>query len=212
MDLFETAGVELPNPIQRIWIYGPRDRRRLNQALRSGATVINTTSHSDDWGRQLSPFLLGPVRLYDRHVARCVENGWQYAKLYPPHADAEGNPTADYWRWATAGWTSPRPVRYPMGKGARPLCSLWNGEHLDYVSARKRIYVPLYQGCVVKTAAWRRLCAMLDAGESIHLWDFDGYDYFSEGIAITDALDDPHRKFGHSMVLALMLEERLARS
>lgn len=30
---------------------------------------------------RLSPFFLGPVSLYDGHVAKNVENAWQYAKV-----------------------------------------------------------------------------------------------------------------------------------
>lgn len=191
----------------RIHLYGPKDRGLVNRRIREGVTIINTTSHSDDWGRQLSPFLLGPVPLYDEHVALCVENGWQYSKLYAAHADAEGHVTPAYWKWARAGWANPRAVRYPMGKGVRPLCSLWNGERLTYIEARKQIFVSLYRFAVSKTLAWKRLVEMLRRGEPIHLWDFDAYDYQAEGLTVQQALNNPDRIFGHGMVLALMLEQ-----
>ena len=31
-----------------------------------------------------------------------------------------------------------------MGKGKIPLYSWWKGQKLDYINARKQIYVPLY--------------------------------------------------------------------
>lgn len=34
--------------------------------------------------RRLSPFFLGPVALYDGHVAKNVENAWQYSKARLP--------------------------------------------------------------------------------------------------------------------------------
>src|SRR5689334_18107735 len=108
-----------------IKIIGPRDKR--------DPSAINTTSHSlSDWTTGLSPFNLGPIHLYGNHTARIFENAWQFSKLYPEHADNNGQPTAKYWQWATAGWASTRPQRYPMGKGRRPLCSLWDGQRLGY--------------------------------------------------------------------------------
>jgi hypothetical protein len=43
-----------------------------------GANVINTTSRSKDFGRGLSPFLVGPCNLYDGYVSKNAENGWQF--------------------------------------------------------------------------------------------------------------------------------------
>jgi hypothetical protein len=62
-----------------------------------------------------------------------------------------------YWQWATAGWASKKPYRYPLGKGRRPLCSLWNGQRLGYIDARKQIYLRLYQQAVKQTQAYAML-------------------------------------------------------
>src|ERR1700678_3699611 len=99
--------------------------------------AINTTSKSAElWSRGLSPFNLGPVVLYGGHIAQNMESCWQYSKMYPVHADAHGEPTARYWEWAQAGWADPVPRRFPMGRGAVPLCSLWEGRRLGYIEAR----------------------------------------------------------------------------
>lgn len=187
-----------------IRILGPRDRR--------DPQAVNTTSHSaSDWSRGLSPFVLGPVALYGGHTARLFENAWQYSKLYPEHADREGLPTAGYWAWARQGWASRTPRRYPMGKdpstnrGRKPLCSVWRGERLGYVDARKAIYVPLYRDAVKGTEAFRRLRETYERDGRITLFDFDGYDYLEAGTTLAKALLDPRRIFGHSFVLALML-------
>lgn len=39
--------------------------------------VINTTSHSNNFSKGLSPFNLGPVFLYNGYQSRNVENAWQ---------------------------------------------------------------------------------------------------------------------------------------
>lgn len=181
----------------RVRVIGPRNRRNPD--------AINTTS-SAGWSSGLSPFLLGPVRLYGGLVARNVENAWQYSKVYPGQSGPDGNPSQGWRRWAEAGWRNPRAVRYPMGRGARPLYSWWNGEKLDYVTARKHIYVPLYAGAVVKTDAFKRLLQMQREGRPIVLWDYDGYDHIELGMTLDEVLNDPGRKMGHAFVLAMLLE------
>ncbi len=121
------------------------------------ALCIDTTASKGKWS-ELSPFILPGGALYGTYHAVRHENAWQFAKLYACHADWQGEPTQAYWAWAQAGWLDPKAHRYPMGKGARPLCSLWKGERLGYIEARKRIYAPLYSppSRIGKTAAFRR--------------------------------------------------------
>jgi hypothetical protein len=133
-----------------------------------------------------------------------MECGWQFSKVYAQHLDQDGNVTPAYWRWARNGWASRSPVRYPMGKGAKPAFLLWEGERLGYIEARKRVYLQLYREAVREQPAFRRL-AKLAASEEIALWDFDGYDHESLGMSLADVLDDPDRICGHAFVLKMML-------
>jgi hypothetical protein len=192
-------------------VCGPRSRPPADEL------VINTTSHAGDWEQGLSPFVLGPCYLYDGNGSRNVENGWQYAKLYSVYAHDENEgyrtrkrvhvPTDDYWRWARAGWNNQRAVRYPMGKGAKPLGSWWNGALLQYVEARKEIYIPLYRDAVFRTDAFRRLRKIVrTAVHDVWLWDFDGYDHIAEKQSLEQVFNNPNRKAGHAFVLAMMLE------
>jgi len=185
-------------------VIGPKGKR---EPLPEGAILVNTTSHSRDWGKGFSPFLLGPCELYGGHISETVENAWQFAKVYPQHIGPDGEPTDKYWQWATAGWTSKRAERYPMGKGLKPEYSLWDGEKLGYVEARKRVYVPLYYKAVVGTKAYARLRELYDSGTQIYLWDFDGYDHVKLGMSLVDVLNCPDRSMGHAFVLARMLEK-----
>jgi hypothetical protein len=151
--------------------------------------------------RPLSPMLLGPVPLYGGLWSRTMENAWQYAKYYPEHAGS------GYWPWALAGWDNPRAVRYPLGKGARPLHSLWAGDKLDYITARKRIYAPLYAQAV--RFSQLDLFLNLRAGamtNDIVITDFDAYDHRALGYSWNDVINDPDRKMGHGFVLAMMIE------
>lgn len=169
--------------------------------------VVNTTSKADNWERDLSPFHLGPCALYEGRKALLMENAWQFSKLYACHATDAGEPLHAHWDWAEAGWANPVPKRYPMGKGARPLCSLWMGKRLGYIEARKTIYGPLYIESVQKTAGWRKLKEIYESGETLVLRDYDGYDHLALGATLTEVLNEPRRKMGHAFVLAMMLTE-----
>ncbi len=181
---------------------GPKDKRR--------PEAINTTSTSKTWSRGLSPFLIGPVPTCAGLSSKNMENAWQYAKVYPGHVGVDGNPTPEYFQWAKAGWADPRARRYPMGKGAVPSYSYWNGKKLTYVEARKEIYIPLYVAAVKKTDAFSKLVdEWHEANEQerdMWLWDFDVYDYRSLGMTLEEVRDCSDRKMGHAFVLAMLLE------
>ncbi len=177
-------------------------------ALQAGQAYYDVTTHGD-YCRPLSPMLLGPVPLYGGMWSRTMENAWQYAKVYACHADGGvlHDNLAAYWPWATAGWDNTRAVRYPMGKGVIPRYSLWAGERLDYITARKRIYIPLYAQAVRfhQLSLFLQL-QQLARGADVALTDFDAYDHRALGYSWDDVINDPDRKMGHGLVLAMMIE------
>jgi hypothetical protein len=182
-----------------VYVWGPKDKSP------KGVEVVNTTSRSINWSRGLSPFFLGPCELYSDYIASNVENGWQFSKVYQEHVDTNGNPTPKYFNWALSGWSNPQAIRYPMGKGRKPLYSLWNSKQLSYVESRKAIYVPLYAKAVVQTEAYSILRELYKKKGEIHLWDFDGYNYHKLGMTFKDVINDPNKKMGHAFVLANLL-------
>lgn len=201
-----------------IYVLGMRDE------IPDNAVVIDTTSRSQNWSRGLSPFILGPCKLWGGHVSRRMENAWQYSKVYPEHVEWTPNGMSPWmlkkeaWlAWATAGWSNPRAVRYPMGKGVAPLCSYWETSsrlplYYQYVPARKDIYISLYATAVRATTAFVELCRLArtlkDEGSmDIVLRDFDGYNHRELGLTLDQVVDNPNRAMGHAFVLALLLLE-----
>jgi hypothetical protein len=180
-------------------VIGPRDPR--------DPKAINTTSRSDNWSRGLSPFLLGPVKLYGDYVAQNVENAWQFSKVYAEHVGSDGKPSPAYFEWAKQGWMDTKAHRYPMGKGVKPSFSYWDGQQLTYVEARKKIYIPTYSAAVRESQAFKQLRSLYSVMEDIVLWDFDGYDHRSLGMTYEDVVNSNDRKCGHGFVLAMMLEQ-----
>jgi hypothetical protein len=176
-----------------------------------GSLIINTTSRSLNWSVGLSPFYCGPVDLYDGYKSINVENAWQYSKVYGhlDHIDDDGNPTESYFKWAQSGWLSSRANRYPMGKGAIPKFSYWDGEKLGYVEARKKVYIPLYSSAVSKTSAYKQLVEIyenLPKDQTIYLVDFDAHSLTPGSFDYWDLWNNSNIKVGHAYVLAMMLE------
>jgi hypothetical protein len=184
-----------------IHMIGPRKKHN--------GKIINVTSRSsEDWSRGLSPFYLGPVKLYGEFTALNVENAWQYTKVYEQHVQEDGSPHPCYFEWARKGWNNPAAVRYPMGKGAKPQYSWWDGKKLSYVEARKAVYAPIYAGAVEHTDAFKQLKEIYEAGEDICLWDFDAYDHHALGMSYKDVLNCETRKMGHCFILGMLLENQ----
>jgi hypothetical protein len=176
---------------------------------------IDTTSRGNN--KDLSPFYLGPVPTYEPGVmATCVENLYQYSKVYREHTYQPKEPIdlfnpmcwepSDlYYKWRDDGWRRPRAVRYPMGKGAKPMYSLWRGQKLSYIQARKIIYIPAYANAVIKTRSYAMLYEALKNGSDIVLRDFDGYDYTKTGQTLVNVVNNTKRTMGHAFVLAMLL-------
>lgn len=173
------------------------------------AISINTTSSSLTWSRSLSPFFVGPIDLYAGYKSINMENCWQYSKVYghTDHVDENNNPTESYFSWAQKGWADVKAHRYPMGKGMKPLFSFWDGEKLDYVSARKRIYLPKYAEAVSQTYAWTKLKELYQNNETIYLIDYDAHNTTPGAFDYWDFWNNPQIKVGHAYVLAMMLEK-----
>lgn len=182
-----------------ILVVGPRESR----ASYAHLPVVFTVSKAEDWQRELSPFHLGPSPLYGGHVARCVENGWQFSKCYARDIGPAGEILPSYLPWARDGWARPA-VRYPMGKGAKPEFCLWDGQRLGYVEARKQVYWRLYRDAVRQTDGWKRLVEMHERGP-IALWDFDGFDHDRQGMPLSAVIEQTRRPMGHAFVLKAML-------
>jgi len=186
----------------------------------------------------LSPMILGPVLVGGVGFACNIEDGWQGSKVWSFHmrgrfaATAPGlwvddpsqqrhDPTGEAWLPEWQKWSEH--IRFG-GEAKRhrakidedavnpkvPLFSYWQGERLDYVTARCRMYIPWYAQLVQVTTSYRYLKERFDAGTALILLDPDGqareepWERLSR--AELDArIRDPTKIFGHGFVLASVL-------
>ena len=209
-----------------IRIVGKRGKGTIEEQLDEAAKGVDfvridcTSGNPDAEMREgLSPFYLGPVDTYDGMKAARFERAWQCSKVLAGFTDSAGNPMSEWfaWRdrmWADASNCDHMAIRYPLGKAnlKHTMYSFWKVDgtyrHLSYIEARKHIYLPVYARAVVKTSAYRRLCAMRDAGKNLLLVDFDGYNPHLPRYNFTynDVIHCPLLKMGHGFVLAMLLE------
>lgn len=177
---------------------------------------INTTSKSrEGWSRAFSPFFLGPCQVTPLDVpTQChrMENAWQYSKVYADQVGEARRPTHEWTDWSNQGFANPDAVRFPRGKGAKPLYSLHCGEPHGYVQARAIIYAPLYSTCVRTHAAesYEKLKNMVARGDKVVLFDYDGHAKHLAGLTLRQVLHNTRRKMGHSFVLRGMVAADLA--
>lgn len=165
---------------------------------------INVTSRSNDEGRMLSPFIVGPVKVPGVGEALNLENAWQFSKVYPGHLDNNGNVSDQWLAWAYSGISSAKPVRYPMGRGTKPEFSLWDGKRLGYIEAKRSVYFPIYRDLIKSSRVFLSLQEEILKGGQITIYDFDVYPLGKER-SLSDALNNPKRIFGHGFIVGAML-------
>jgi len=201
-----------------IIVYGTGDE------IPPDCVVINPTSRSkEEWMKAFSPFYLGPISLYQGMQSLNLENAWQYSKVYPihstdptyvipsspPHPNDCPAPAKEYFIWAKEGWNNPTPKRFPMGRGAIPMYSYWDGQRMGYIEARIKIYCTLYAAAVEKTKEWGRLKKIYEKvkaeGKTLAIFDFDGHNSLEILNSFESILYNYKMKMGHSFVLAMML-------
>jgi len=175
---------------------------KYDKNIPDNAIIIDTTLNSGKF-RELSPFVLSAL------PAKNLENLWQFSKVYEKYT-LNGEPTARYYEWRDWGFNQTKAYRYPMGKGAAPLYSLWQGNKLNYIEARKSIYIPEYARNVVKTTSYNRLEKVYhNHPDNLVLLDFDAYDHQALVMSLTDVINNQNRKMGHAFVLMGLLTREI---
>lgn len=158
-------------------------------------TIIDCTSRCKEFASDLSPFFLGPATGSDGATASTVETLFQCGKVYPCH-DNGGTPNKDFFEWRDKmygkkrGELSKEELRHPqrqLGYEASdclyfPWYDKETGKYipLDYVSSRKKVYIPNYARLVSQTDTFKQLKKLVSEGKKIALADFDTYNYYSK--------------------------------
>lgn len=197
---------------------------------------------------------LGPYELKDDQ-GRIMENIHQFSKCYrrvpktiqyysrwdktviwdhPAEQHYSNNQILQaYWNWREKGMNNPYYVRYPVGFHNMHNClfAMKDGstEKLDYISARKQIYIPVYCELVKKQEKFFELKNRLENGENLLIIEVDGphqesLEYYQNEYDVNDnfiendtmlaidenlmiMMNDGKHPFGHGYCLAMALLE-----
>ena len=166
--------------------------------------VIDVTSKNRDpqFKSDISPMYIGPFVTPDGVTCNVFELLWQCSKVYPCHVNEDGEPAAEYFDWRNKHFAEPKPalndkravkrIRHIndeiCSKHKDTLYSLWYNpltkkyEHLSYVEARKKIYLPVYAKLVAGTKTFKMLKDKVDAGEKLALLDFDAFNIYDDTV------------------------------
>ena len=137
------------------------------------------------------------------------ESRWQSGKIF------EGIDEKVSKTWWKAQLEPKR--RFPKGKGKTILCARFEGYEdkgdMDYVTARKTVYVKEYYDLIKdreRTLYWKKL---LEDGQSITIYDFDGPRTEDKGVTclelnedlLRDKINDLKFPFGHGYIVGMIL-------
>jgi len=149
--------------------------------------------------------------------------------------DENDNLTQNYLEWREKGMNNKYAVRYPVGYKFRNKClfslKTLDGPRLDYIDARKQIYLPLYLELVKNCPQFLELKGRLANGENLLIIEVDGphqesLNYYKSKYGVNDdfiisntivvnkenmnvMLNDPKHSFGHGYCLGIALFENL---
>lgn len=165
--------------------------------------VVNATSAqstSSQYRRDLSPMTERRYKGYWN-----FEHYWQAGKVY---ADINKEAYKKWWKDQTSAKR-----RYPGSKGMKVLHAQFDGEEMDYVTSRKKVYVPEYEILVRDTKSIRELTELVKNGVDVVVYDFDGPRTDSGDVSccevdvelLTQKINDTRFPFGHGYVVAALI-------
>jgi hypothetical protein len=195
-----------------------------------GFTKINVSSSGQTKYRVLSPMLLGPFEIIEpinpnqfypsgihpgfqklneyQQIAtvQIFENYWQGSKIYNIDL-VDGVIQKSFYERRAKLFVDNKGHRrsLPKKKYGVPVSSYYGGM-MDYITSRKKIYIPLYEKLVTNLPILKELKQRYLNGENILIVGYDGTDIPITDFFLNDVINDPSFVFGHELVLCSLLK------
>ena len=179
----------------------------------------------------LSPLYIGPVKSSDGLTCETFENLWQYGKVYPriydenkkivSGVDENGNPSEEFYKWRKRFYEMKQekgdrhPALPSMIRHRDCLYMVYfdeegNLEKLDYVTSRKKVYIPEYAKLIANSDSFKEINKLYKEGKKIALCDYDAWNYYGpnldQELSIIDIVNNPSYKVGHGYVIKMLLQ------
>ena len=180
------------------WAPAPENSLKLNVTSAQGKVNKNR--------RDFSPmtFLEGGYEGFGN-----FEAFWQSKKVFE---DVDPKKVEKFWKGVNEETGAKR--RYPGSKGKKVLYALFNDEKMDYVTSRKKIYVPLYHQLMKEKEMaldWKK---KVQEGKNVVVYDFDGPRLEDGSVTcvevttefLQEKINDVKFPFGHGYVVASFLK------
>jgi len=129
---------------------------------------------------------------------------WQSGKVYESIPEEK---TKKFWK----GVKEPK-RRYPGSKGKKVLYAQWDGseEKMDYITSRKKVYVPRYHQMMREKEMALHWKKAVEQGNNIVIYDFDGPRLENGEVTclevteelLREKINDVRFPFGHGYVVA----------
>jgi hypothetical protein len=189
---------------------GSMNMRGIRAVPPQGAIIVNVTSAQSKQSknrRDFSPMTFLPT-LYKGYGN--FEAYWQSGKVFE---EIKTSDVKKFWKNVNPE-TGPK-RRYPGSKGKRVLYAKFNGEQMDYIQSRKKVYVPEYYELMKNTEMALYWKNELKKGTDIVVYDFDGprtVDGEVQCVELTlgllqEKIHDTSFPFGHGYVVAGFIKD-----
>ena len=189
----------------KIYIASMNMRGKWAQPICDNPIKINVTSSQAKTNKNRVTFspmqeIVGGYKGY-----YCFENYWQSGKVY------ENIPIITTKKW----WKELKQPkrRYPNSKGKKVLYAVFDGydniEKMDYITSRKKVYVPKYYNLIKDKELIDYWKAKLESGYNLVIYDFDGPRLNDGSVSCVELnedllkvkINDPTVPFGHGYIV-----------
>lgn len=198
----------------------------------AGFEKINVSSMGPYKWRGLSPMFLGPFEIEEplafedyfldgvhpgftkkddttqTAIVKKFENYWQGSKIYSIDVSNGEVVKKSFFQRRAESFNLEKGKRrtFPKNKYSKPIWGYYNGEIMDYITSRKKIYCPSYSFLIQESLEYRELKRMVADGKNLLIVGPDGRDIPITEKKLKEAVNDPTYSFGHELVICSMLK------
>ena len=174
-----------------------------------GATVVNVTSAQPKASKNRRDF--SPMTFWDGGY-KGYSNFEAFYQSLKRFKDLDPKKVEAFWKKVSPE-TGPK-RRYPDSKGKVVTHCELEGEHMDYVTTRKKVYVPFYFDMTKDREMMIHWKKHVSEGNDVVVFDFDGprnKDHSVTCLEVTkdmliEKIHDTRHPFGHGYIVAAWLK------
>lgn len=185
----------------KIYIASMNMRGKWGTPIDPSATKVNVTSAQGKTNKNRRDF--SPMT----EVEGGYKGFWNFESYWQSGKVFEDIPHEKSLQW----WLNVKEAkrRYPNSKGKKVLHAVWDNKQYDYVSSRKKIYVPEYLDLICNREMLQFWKKKYEEGEDLIIYDFDGPRTIDGDVSceeltkelLIEKINDTRFPFGHGYIV-----------